>query len=76
MIHTDVSRMATFACSHCNTLRPYANGEEIFPLLNCSTCKVPTRQQFVSINEWESQADVQPGDGKILSITFRKASRA
>jgi hypothetical protein len=67
--------MATFACSHCNTMRPYASSEEIFPLLNCDTCKVPTRHQFVSINEWESQADVQPGDEKILTIIFRKASR-
>jgi hypothetical protein len=76
MIRREVTRMATFACTHCNTLRPYGNGEEIFQLLNCLTCKVPTRHQFVEINEWESQAEEQPGDGKILSITFRKASRA
>ena len=76
MITRDVSRMATFCCSHCHTLRPYANSEEIFPLLNCATCVVPTRHQFVEINEWESQADVLPGEDKILSVTFRKASRA
>jgi hypothetical protein len=71
-------RMATFRCSHCDTLRPYGHNHHdvLDPLLNCETCKVPTLHHHVEENnDWQATADTRPGDEKILSITFKKASR-
>jgi hypothetical protein len=77
VIHRDVSRMATFACSHCLTQRPYGFGHDVDSgntFINCATCQIPTRHTYVENNDYEVLADMRPD--KVVSITFTRASRA
>lgn len=74
MITQDTQNMATFTCLHCQTQRPYGFTHDDcsdYPLINCETCKIPTRHVYARNNRYVAEAQLRAD--KIVSITFTRA---